>query len=178
MPSAAEIQAVYDFENILEAAIASVFEAEEFNVLTRASVGQFQEQRPRLEIVVQSQGGAATGNRGASKALQGLTNLGTPPTTVVMCAFYSARALFALVTNGTEDDKKVHAAYLYTARWIIDTLSPRVNYQLLTNHAVNMPIIPGATVTAFEKDKGYWISNFSAEFTFSIVDGAWSNLTN
>jgi hypothetical protein len=182
MPSSLSIQAVYDFENILESAINGSFQAA-YNgglfVLTRASVGQFQNQRPRLEVVVKVNGGRPNGNQGASKYLPNLTSLpGIPSNNVTLCAMYSARVQFALVTNGKEDDKLEHSAYLFNARWIIDTLSPRCNYALLANHAINMPIVPGDTSTAFEKEKGYWISNFSAEFTFSILDTAWTQLTN
>lgn len=152
-------QQLFDFESIFESAIAAALNDAGFPaVRTTATAKQFQEVRPRLELLFKVENEKTPVQLAPDSAGQ------------LRATLYSGSVLLALITAANPTGKLTHAAYRAQLRAALGlNLLPSVNNinGRLVNHRLNF-IRQTATEYEFDPDAGYEKTAHNYAVDFSI----------
>lgn len=165
--SDADIQAVYDFENVLADATETVFTSGGFtaaNALTASSDPEFQKARPRCEILFKLTGGVVP----IRYAVQ-------PDTTMRQAAFKGVLTIHA-ISDADKPGKLIHSVFRAKVRNFCAILGTRLNNSALTKHKVQQ-IVDGDTAHGTRVSDGYDQSSLSFNVDFSIQTDALTAIT-
>jgi hypothetical protein len=147
---------IYDFENLIEGAIQTIFDSVDVKAFTPTNVGEeFLRDLPRCEAVVEI---GASGDRllpqvGLDQTAGSLRELD-----------FAGRLTVAVMTY---PDNKIHSAYRAKVRNLCSTLKRRVNGVTLLNHKIQSVKSAGCNYY-YEPQKAYRTDlNFSIKFSIS-----------
>lgn len=170
----AEILAIYDFEGAIENAVANVFSAAGFNVVTGTGgyyapferVGaesDFQHIRPRTELVFRVNG-ATSPERSAIMADGSLRN-----------SAWNGELAVVSITDPSAPGKAVHAVYRSKVRNLLSQLGSHVNETFLPCHKIQR-ILEGSTSLVYTTEDGYEQSTISFLVQFSVQADKWAGI--
>ncbi|MDB6022930.1 MAG: hypothetical protein JWQ04_2787 [Pedosphaera sp.] len=164
LPDPAAVQAIYDFKNILEKAIAAVFCAANLTMLTSASTPDFQSKIPRTELKVSI--GAGTKH--------GFAVVGTIKFNATFNGSFTVRAF----TRPDGPGKLLHAAYRSQVFYLCHALPAYINGTDggLSQHRIYDPITLASTGDVFKTSEGLEYSDQTFNFDFSVNPGAFQTL--
>lgn len=160
---------IYDFENILPKAVASVFSAAGLTVYTAASNPELQKTRPRVEVIFK------LGTAFSPPVID-------PATVVNGAGLNSGRNMgwngtlnIHAITDADAPGKLVHAQYRAMVRAIAGGLMGQINGNNLPFHKLQNLQEESQTHGIREAD-GYEQSTITFSAAFTIQFGAWTNL--
>jgi hypothetical protein len=168
MPTDAAIQAIFDFEGVISAAVATVFRSNGFdagNALTILSDPAFQKKRPRLEIFF-SEHGQVVPQRMAVQ----------PDGTEIPAAYKGTLEIHA-ITAPNAAGKQVHSLYRSKVRYFCGKLRSQVNGTALTKHKIQSIVATDTQINLKTAD-GYEGSIFTFDVAFSVQSDAWGTLAS
>lgn len=157
-PTPENIQAVYDFENVIAEAFAVAFRTKGIEAYTPASPAKFQQKRPRVEFIFKVGNGLQRTEMTTGQQRESCWN-GTLAAT--------------LLTNVSTEGKQAHAAFRAMFRHTMENIHTDVNGTQLTYHKVEKPV-PGETGLVFKHSEGFEHSQFLYTMQFSIHPNAWA----
>ncbi len=167
-----QIIAIYDFETVIPQAIIGAFTAYGMAAYDLKTAVDFQEKRPRVELVFTPGMGQFAGPSGQTiYAPVLLADATSPPSNCLIPGTYGGILKATIYTDSKE--RSIHAAYRSQTRWILDTIKPRVNGTLLTNHRINF-VTPTATNLEFSDDKGFHTTDMFFDIQFAIEPAAFN----
>jgi hypothetical protein len=158
---------LYDFENILADATATVFKAGGFtagNALTVSSDPAFQKERPRVEIVFKVNGGVIP-----------LRYFVMPDTTLRQSAFRGTLTIYA-ISDADKPGKLDHSIFRAKVRNFCATLGNRLNGGALTKHKVQQ-IVDGDTAQGTRTQDNLYQSTLNFDVDFSLQTDALTAIT-
>jgi hypothetical protein len=161
----AQIQAVYDFENIMATATESVLVANGLIAATQATITKLQKPRPRVEVLFR------TGSEEIPRRIVTIPEAGKN-----LNGAYKGQLSLAIVTDASEAAKTVHSQYLTKCRWVMADLANELNLlATFDKHAIHFVRETGTSMSHKNED-GYWVTTMTFDVDFSIERDALVNL--
>lgn len=151
-----QIQAVYDFENIIADAVAIAPALAHLNPATQNTVSLLQKPRPRTEILFKINGEVVPRRMIGPKMLNGA---------------YKGTLVCVVITGTDTDDKKVHTSYVTQLRFLMPNIGPSLNGTILTNHCLQFIRETGTTLL-IKNDEGYLQTSINFDVDFTIQSNA------
>ena len=165
MPTQQNLLAVFDFETIIAGAFADILNGLGIAAATPETVNKLQKPRPRIECIF--------------KVSAGRKQFTTENGNVRETAWGGALRL-QIITDASEDNKKMHRLLLATLRYLNPLLPALLNRTALPNHVINnvrTPPLDAGTSLTIQTAEGYWATLVDWEMDFSINANAWALLT-
>jgi hypothetical protein len=181
MPTAQQLQAVFDFDSAIEGAAAALLCAQQLKAVTPASESKFQQVRPRVECIFVT---------GPAKPVSPEGNMiafpapGLPPN-VTVNPNYQGQLQISTVTDAAEAAKTLHFQYRAIVRYTMALFRYLTRPQLnpdgspqpvqpkgtLTNHVIQF-VTEAGTTPLYKAEDGYWKSAIHFDVRFSIHNAA------
>lgn len=187
MPTNDQISALYNFEAVMEMALAQLFIANDVKAfgtqwIPKASTGDaaadaatdaanialgyslldFQLDRPRVEIMFTPGAGAGQFN---NKVIAG--------TEMPVETSWSGQFKVDCITP---EDSILHAQFRTLIRYILHTQLQSINGNQLTMHKVQQFAMDAGTTPVLKLEEGVFITTILFDINFSIQDDAWDTL--
>lgn len=162
LPTPENIAKIFDFEEIMAEAFASVVQYVGIPVVTQDTITQLQTPRPRIEVLFKVGPGQQQYTR----------ENGTQRETA-----WRGTVSWHIVTNNSEDNKKVHQQYCSLLRYLMPKFNALLNGSVLPLHKVNNPIRDEGTSLTITTQDGYWTTAVNWGIDFSVNVNAWTLLT-
>lgn len=156
--------AIYDFENNVAAAFAAALSAQGFTVVTASTSADFQQKRPRVELIFKPAGAV-------SPAI--ITFNGTNGRVITA---YRGELVIKVVTGFSTAQKQEHATYRAGVRAAmeLDKIRNAIN-QTPSVYSINF-VMPSGCGQTLKYQDGYEVTDLSYAIDFSIQADAWSQL--
>jgi hypothetical protein len=162
----AQLNAVYDLENIIPASVvAAVCVPLGIVSATYASAHDFQIARPRTEVLFHL-------------GSEVVPRIGVPVQNYFLNAAYKGTLVCTTITDAEDGLRSVHSNVLSLLRWNIPQLGNLVNGTVnLPNHKLQFQRETGTTYLV-KNDEGYWTSTITFDFDVSIQPSAIITIAN
>lgn len=157
-------QDIYDFETIFPDAAKAVFIQSGLQAFSLSDVADFQQIRPRVEIVFKTLGEAQP------------KRLAILPDGSKRTSCFRGELRIRAISDTDAPGKAAHSSYRAAVRSVIGGLEAALNGNALTRHKINFTVA-GAEETGVNTANGWQETRFPFTVDVSIQQDAWQLLT-